>query len=106
MTISRGKVRKRHFIGATNFGINMVDLASETIWRKPFSHRVGIKKRSIASLRGCPQHAMKPNCVGSHNSSPFPCDVMTNFDMDRAYGFTLGISNRRRRTPMLERSHG
>jgi hypothetical protein len=85
MTVSRGEVRKRHFVGAADFGINMVDLASETIWRQPFSHRVGIEKRSVDSLGACPEYAMKSNCVRSHNSFAFPIDAMTNVDMGRSF---------------------
>jgi hypothetical protein len=89
MTISRGEVGKRHFISATDLSVNMMDLAGKTIWRKPFSHRVCIKKRAVDSLRACPQHAMKPNCVGSHNSFSFPCDV-TWCDVKRSKsGFTV-----------------
>ncbi|SFA69510.1 hypothetical protein SAMN04515620_101106 [Collimonas sp. OK607] len=79
MTIFRGEVRERHFIGATHFRIKMVDLTCETIWRQPFSHRVGIKKRSIDSLRRRPEHAMKANYVRSHDSFAFLIDVMTDF---------------------------
>jgi hypothetical protein len=54
----------------------MMDLAGEAIGRKPFSHRVGIKKRPVDFLRGGPQHEMKPDCVRSHDFFPF--DVMTD----------------------------
>src|SRR3989442_14990952 len=36
------EVRERHLVGATNFGIHMVNLAGETIWRKPLCHCVSV----------------------------------------------------------------
>ncbi len=80
----RGEVRKRHFVSAADFGVDMVDLASEPVWWEPFSHRVGIKKRPVDSLWRCPEYAMKTDCVRSHDFFTFPCAVMTNFDMGRS----------------------
>ena len=61
--MSRGKIRKRHLVSAANFGIQMVDLACESIWGKPFSHGVGIQERSIDFFRCRAEHSVKPDGV-------------------------------------------
>src|SRR5213595_1999242 len=36
------EVRERHLVAATNFGIHVVNLAGETVWRKPLCHCVSV----------------------------------------------------------------
>jgi hypothetical protein len=40
--MSCGEIRERHLVGAAYLGIQVVNLASESVWRKPFGHCVGI----------------------------------------------------------------
>src|SRR5439155_1203753 len=39
---SCGEIRERHLVGAAHLGIQVVNLANESVWRKPFGHGVGI----------------------------------------------------------------
>ena len=63
MALARCEVCKGHFVTAANFGVHLMHLAGESVWRKPFSHRVGIEKRSINFVRSRPEHAVKANSV-------------------------------------------
>src|SRR5438552_4172040 len=63
VSMSCGEIRERHFVGAADLGIQVVDLAGESVWRKPFGHRVGIQERPIDSLRGRTENAVKPDGV-------------------------------------------
>jgi hypothetical protein len=54
-------------VAAADFRIHLVDLAGESIRRKPFRHRVGIKECAVDGLRCGAEHAVKANCVGCHD---------------------------------------
>src|SRR6266511_2628955 len=58
-----GEIRERHLVGAADLGIQVVNLASESVWRKPFGHCIGIQERPIDSLRRRTEHAVKPDGV-------------------------------------------
>jgi hypothetical protein len=60
------EIRERHLVGATDLGIQLVNLTGESIWRKPFGHRVGIEEGSIDSFRWRTKYAMKPDGVCWH----------------------------------------
>ena len=51
-------------MSAADLGLQLVNLPSKSIGRKPFGHRVGVKKRSIDSLRCRTENAMKLDRVG------------------------------------------
>jgi len=69
MALSCGEVSERHLVGAADLGFQVVNLAGEPIWRKPFGHRVGVQERPIDFLWSRAQHAMKPDGVCWHNFS-------------------------------------
>jgi hypothetical protein len=63
MAFARREVRKRHFVTAANFCVHLMDLACESVWRKPFRHSVGIEKRPIDFLWRGAEYAVKSNSV-------------------------------------------
>ena len=50
MTLAGREVRKRHLMRPADLGIQVVNLSSESIRRKPFAHSVGIQECPIYSL--------------------------------------------------------
>src|SRR5207253_1062557 len=52
MTLARREIRERHFVSAANLGVNLVHLSGESVWRKPFGHRVRIEK-GLVNFFGC-----------------------------------------------------
>ena len=55
MAFAGGEIRERHFVGAADFGVQLVDLAGESVRRKPFGHRVrhpGMPGRLFPASRG------------------------------------------------------
>src|SRR5258708_4536203 len=72
MAMSCGEISERHLVGAADLGGQVVNLAGEPVWGKPFGHGVGIQERSIDFLRRCAEHAVKPDGVCCHDfGSPF-----------------------------------
>ena len=61
--MSCGEIRERHLVGAADLGIQVVNLAGESVWWKPFGHCVGIQERPIDSLRRRTEHAVKPDGI-------------------------------------------
>src|SRR5262245_17504002 len=66
MTLASGEVRERHLECAADLRVHVVDLARESVRRKPFRHGVGVQKRPINFFRRRAEHAMKSNRV-RHN---------------------------------------
>src|SRR5215471_2911637 len=67
MALAGREIRERHLVTAADFRIQMMHLARESIWRKPFCHRVGVQKRFVNSHRRGANHSMKSNgtcCCG------------------------------------------
>jgi hypothetical protein len=64
--MSCGEIRERHLVGAANFGIQLVNLAGESVWWKPFGHCVRIQERAIDSLRRRTKYTMKSDGVCRH----------------------------------------
>jgi hypothetical protein len=58
------EVRERHLVRAANAGVDVVNLAGESVWGKPFDLRVRIEERSIDPLGLGPQDSVKADCAG------------------------------------------
>jgi hypothetical protein len=67
MAVSGGEISERHLVSAADLGFQVVNLAGEPVWRKPFGHRVGVQERPIDFLWSRAQHAMKPDGVCWHD---------------------------------------
>jgi hypothetical protein len=63
VALAGAEISKRHLVGATDFRVQVVDLARESIRRKPLSQCVHIDERPINSLRRRPEHTMKSDGV-------------------------------------------
>src|SRR6185369_6961901 len=63
MAITGTEICERHLVSAADFGLEVMDLACESIRRQPFAHCRWIKKRSVNSLGRCLQYSMKPYSV-------------------------------------------
>ena len=50
VALAGGEVRERHLVGAADLGVQVVDLAGESVRRKPLGHRVGVEERPIDSF--------------------------------------------------------
>src|SRR6185369_4530872 len=72
MTLTGREVCERHFVSASDFGIEMINLAGESIWRKPFRHGARIDEGAVNSLRFGPEHSMKSDGVGIVCGHVFP----------------------------------
>src|SRR5262245_42743947 len=59
VTAAGGEIRERHLVGAADFGLDVVDLTRESVWRKPFGHRVRVEERPIDLLGRCAYHPVK-----------------------------------------------
>ncbi len=53
-------------LGAADLGIQVVNLAGESVRRKPFDHRIGVEECAVDLLGGCSQHPVKPYGVRHH----------------------------------------
>src|SRR3569623_3233003 len=57
--VAGSEVGERHFVGAADFSVEMVNLAGEAVGRQSFVYCVAIEEGPIDSLRRRAQHAMK-----------------------------------------------
>jgi hypothetical protein len=69
MAVAGREIRERHLVGATDFGVKMVNLAGEPVWRKPLDHCIRIDKSPIDPLGRRTQHTVKTDGV-RHDCSP------------------------------------
>jgi len=90
MALARREVRKRHFISAANFGVHLMNPAGESVWRKPFGHRVWIKKGAINFLRRCPEHSVEMDRVCGHDFFRFCVVVYYRSDRLAYLAFVSG----------------
>jgi hypothetical protein len=72
VAVACGEIRKGHFESTADFGFNLVNLACNSVRRKPFAHCAGIEECSIDSLSGCTQHAVKSDGVRSCHMIALP----------------------------------
>jgi hypothetical protein len=59
VTLAGREINERHLVGAVDFGVQVMNLARESIRRKPLGHCVRIKERPINSLRRRPEHSVE-----------------------------------------------
>jgi hypothetical protein len=71
MAVAGSEIRERHFVGSADFGIQMVDLAGESVRRKPLGHCSGVNKRPINSFGCRTENAMEPDGVCGHDALAF-----------------------------------
>ena len=66
VALGGGEICERHFVGAADFGVQVMNLARESVRWKPFDHGVRIEERAINSLRRRPEHSVESDgvCVG------------------------------------------
>jgi hypothetical protein len=63
VTFAGAEVRERHLVSAADFGVEVMNLGRESVWRKPLCHGVSVKKRSIYSLWGGTEDAVMADGV-------------------------------------------
>lgn len=92
MAFAGGEVGERHFEAAADLGLQVVNLAGESIGREPFSHGVRIQERPIDSFWLGAQDAVESDRVGCH-SQVFYSNGTKPFDlliiMAAIIGFTV-----------------
>src|SRR5437867_1247601 len=66
VALARAEIRERHLVSAADFGVQVMNLARESVRWKPFDHGVRIEERAINSLRRRPEHSVESDgvCVG------------------------------------------
>ena len=69
------EVRERHLVGSADFGFDVVNLAGETVWRKPLGHCCSVEKSPIHALRSRTEHAMKSDSACGHDQFAFRSTV-------------------------------
>ena len=74
--MARGEIRERHLEGTADFGVHVMNLARESVRRKPFGHCVGIQERAIDLLRRRTEHAVKPDGICRHDCAPLAVGVI------------------------------
>ena len=66
MALAGGEIGERHFVRAADVGVHLMDLAGESVRRKPFGHRVRIEERTIDFLGVARSTAVKSDRVVLH----------------------------------------
>jgi hypothetical protein len=64
MAFGGGKIREGHFEMPADLGVQVMDLAGESIGRQPLGQSVGIQEGSIDFFRRGAQHAMQTHGIG------------------------------------------
>jgi hypothetical protein len=59
MAVACGEIGEGHLVGPTDFGLQMMDFASESVRWKPFAHCVSVEECPINSLWSCPKNAVE-----------------------------------------------
>lgn len=79
------EVGEGHLLNAADPGLDLMNFAGESVWRKPLGHRIGIQERAVNPLRCCPEHSVKSNggCVVWHI---FPFRITTDGSEASGYG--------------------
>jgi hypothetical protein len=85
VALTGGEIGERHFVTTADFGIEVMNLARESVWWKPLGHRVCIQKRAINSLGRRPEHSVKLNGVCCHILSGFVSIIPTNDVIDSGH---------------------
>src|SRR2546423_720160 len=67
MTRAGGEVGERHFVGAADFRVQVVHLARESVWRKPFGFRVRIEECPVDLFGRSTDDTMKADGVRGHD---------------------------------------
>jgi hypothetical protein len=63
VALARAEVHERHFVGAADLAIYVMNLAGEPVGRKPFGHGVAIEKRPIYFFWRRTEDAVKADSV-------------------------------------------
>src|SRR5215212_634842 len=63
MAVPATEIGERHAVSASDFCVEVMNLARESIWRKPFHHCVCIEKCAVNSLRRCMEHSVESDSV-------------------------------------------
>lgn len=63
VALAGAEISERHPVGAADFGVQVINLARESIRRKPLGHRVRVEERPINSLRRRPKHSVESDGV-------------------------------------------
>jgi hypothetical protein len=64
MRVAAREVSERHLEAAADGGLQMVDGARETVWRKPLRQGIGLEKGAIDLLRLGSKDTMEANAAG------------------------------------------
>jgi hypothetical protein len=60
---ARAEIGERHLVSASDLGIEMMNLARESIWWKSLGHCPGINQCPVNSLWRCAEHSVKSDNV-------------------------------------------
>jgi hypothetical protein len=78
MALARREIRERRLVRAANFRVHAMNLAGESVWRKPFSHGVGIQEGPIDFLRCRAEYPVKADGIGWHSFIVFRWKSLTH----------------------------
>jgi hypothetical protein len=59
VAVAGGEIGERHLVSAADLGVEVMNLARESVWRKPFAHCTCVKERSVNSLCRRLEHTVK-----------------------------------------------
>jgi hypothetical protein len=63
MAFAAGEVGEGHFVGAADFGFDVVDFAGEAVGGEPLDLGIGIEEGAIDSFGCGTQYAVKSDCA-------------------------------------------
>jgi hypothetical protein len=63
VALAGGEIGERHLVSATDFRIQVMNLAGESVGWKPLCHCVRVQERPINFLRGSPEHPVETDPV-------------------------------------------
>jgi hypothetical protein len=63
MAFTGSEIGERHLVDAPDVPVHLVNLSRESVWRKPFRHRICIEECAIYFIGRGTEHAVKPNRV-------------------------------------------
>jgi hypothetical protein len=71
MAVAGAEVAEGHLVSAADFGIHVVDLTGEAVWRKPPHYRIRFEESAIDAFGRSAQDTVKMDGSSSHGVFSF-----------------------------------
>jgi hypothetical protein len=94
VAVPRREVCEGHFVGTSDLGLDVMDLAREAVRRQPFCHGIGIEKRSIDPLGWCAKYSLKFDGILGHCALSFAVCVAVVCDGQSTTASTMATNGK------------